>query len=293
MDLQAARSRHAFLSTFDDHEVHNNWVQNISQDPDVSPGIFALRKQGAMQAWYEHMPVRKAMIPNGPLILANRQIAYGDLAAINLLDTRSFRSDQACGDKWSIDPCPEVFDADRQVLGEAQEKWLDANLGRRDATWNCLAQQIMMMPLNRQTGDGDPKNFYNLDSWAGYDAARKRLMARLAKVGNTVVLTGDEHQNYAGLLYDEDRPVAAESVITSLTSGGDGRDLRNGSDRLLERNPQLKFVNDQRGYGVCEVTPDAWQTQYKVLDKVSVPGGTLSLRATATVPRDRVEIALS
>ena len=291
LDLQAARARHSFLQTFDDHEVENNWVRNIQQYGDVPPEIFALRRQAAMQAWYEYMPVRAALIPQGPLIHANRALNYGNLAAINLLDTRSFRSDQPCGDGFKP-RCPGVSDPDATMLGAAQEAWLDANLGRRDTVWTCLAQQVMMMPLDRRTRD-EPEKILNIDSWAGYDAPRERMMRRLARVDNAVVLTGDEHQNYAGLLYDRDRPVAAEFVTTSISSGGDGQDLRPGSDRILAENPQLRFINDQRGYSVCEVTPEAWQTRYMVLDKVSQPGGTLRRRALATVPRGSVSLEIA
>jgi alkaline phosphatase D len=88
-----------------------------------------------------------------------------------------------------------------------------------------------------------------------------------------VVLTGDEHKNFAGLLDDpgaaSDRPVAVEFVGTSITSGGDGSNLRPGSDRILAENPQLKFINDQRGYLTCEVTPDEWRTNFMVMDRVS------------------------
>ncbi len=283
LDLQAARSAQVFLPTFDDHEVQNNWVDDFAQDDSIPQDVFALRRQAAMQAWYENMPVRRSALPRGPLSLANRRLAFGDLAAINLLDTRSFRSDQPCDDRWGVSPCEGVFDRDVTVLGDAQEKWLDGNLSRKDTRWNCIAQQIMMMPLNRRTYDDQPEVMYNLDSWAGYNTPRERLMKRLAKVDNAVVLTGDEHQNYAGLLMSDDDPVAVECVLTSVSSGGDGQDQRPGSDRILAENPQLKFINDQRGYGVCEVTPESWRTDFLVLDRVSTPGGTLSRRASAQI----------
>ena len=292
-DLQAARMRHTFLQTFDDHEVQNNWTgaKDASQDLSVPPEVFALRRQAAMHAFYDHMPVRRALIPSGELIHANRRLTYGSLAAINLLDTRSFRTDQPCGDGFKP-ACPGVYDPKAQVLGAAQEAWLDANLAKRDATWNCIAQQVMMMPLDRRTHD-EAEPILNLDTWASYDAPRKRLMTRLAKVSNAVVLTGDEHRNFAGLLMNGDKPVAAECVLTSITSGGDGSDLRAGSDKLLAENPQLKFTNDQRGYGVCEVGPDAWHTHFMVVDRVSTPGGALSKRATATVPRGEASLSIA
>lgn len=283
LDLQAARSRHTFLQTFDDHEVQNNWVDDNSGKDDVPPEIFALRRAAAMQAWYEMMPVRAALVPQGQLIHANRALMVGNLAAINLLDTRSFRSNQPCGDGFKT-ACPGQSDPKAQVMGTAQESWLDANLGKKNTIWNCVAQQVMMMPLDRRRYDDEgDKPIFNMDSWAGYDAPRKRMMKRLANIPNAVVLTGDEHQNYAGLLLDGDKPVGVECVVSSISSDGDGQDRRSGYDKMMALNPQLKFNNSQRGYGVCEVTSDAWKTNFMVVDKVSTPGGTLSRKATAIV----------
>ena len=292
-DLQAARSAHAFVSTFDDHEIDNNWVQNHSQDEDVPNDVFALHRQGAMQAWYENTPVRRSLLPINGVIAGNRRMTFGTLAAINVLDTRSFRSDQPCGDRWGVEPCDAVYDKDAQVLGAAQERWLDDNLMRRDTRWNAIAQQVMMMPLNRSVFDDQPELALNLDSWAGYDVPRRRLMKRLERVPNAVVLTGDEHQHYAGLLLSDDKPVAAECVVTSISSGGDGQDQRSGSDRLLAKNEQLKFVNSQRGFGLCDVTGEAWRTDYMVLDKVTVPDGTLSRRVSAIIEAGPANLTLS
>src|SRR3546814_2746788 len=75
--LQAARCTHAFLSSFDDHEIRNDWVSDVDNwklgldvnDPEAaSPEVFMLKKQAAMQAWYEHMPVRKALLPRGGMV---------------------------------------------------------------------------------------------------------------------------------------------------------------------------------------------------------------------------------
>ena len=236
-----------------------------------------------MQAWYENMPVRRSMLPDAGVISGNRRMTFGALAAVNVLDTRSFRSDQPCGDRWGVAPCEEVYDEKATVLGKAQEAWIDRNLTRRDTTWNGIAQQVMMMPLNRSVFDDQPELAYNLDSWAGYDAPRKRMMRTLETVPNAVVLTGDEHQNYAGLLLSNDRPVGVECVTTSVSSGGNGQDQRRGSDRMLANNPQLKFINDQRGYTVCDVTPARWRTDYMVLDTVTEREATLSRRASATI----------
>ena len=284
-DLQSSHAAAAWFCTWDDHETVNNWVSDI--DPDgAPPEVFLLRAQAAAQAFYEHMPLRRSAFPRGATMQLYRQANWGRLLDLNFLDTRQYRSDQPCEDRWAT-TCAGVDAAGAQVLGEAQEAWLYRNLDRSDATWKVLAQQIMVMDLDRKEG---PDLGYNLDTWAGYSIPRERLLKRLKdrRIANTVVLTGDEHQNYAGELHLDGRnpegaPVASEFVTTSISSSGDGQDQRADGRRYLADNPFLKFNNAQRGYVVCDVTPERWQTEFKVLDKISERDGTLTTRATFTV----------
>jgi alkaline phosphatase D len=233
------------------------------------------------------MPVRRGLFPHGPSILAYRAARYGDLVSFDFLDTRQYRTPPPCGDDFAP-ACPNLADPQAAMISAEEEAWLARNLARPEARWSCVAQQVMMMSLDRRTGDGP--TILNLDSWAGHEAARRRLLARMRGLDNVVVLTGDEHQNFAGILADGDTPVGVEFVATSISSGGDGSDLRRGSDRILAENPQLKFINDQRGYATCEVTPELWRTDFMVLDRVSTPGGTLSRRASWTVRRGEVSL---
>ena len=286
-DLIRAHAAHAFVMSYDDHEVRDNWVQDVVEDS--PPEVFRIRRAAAMQAWYEHMPVRRAQMPRFGETAMRRALRFGDLAEIDVLDTRQFRSNQPCTDGFRP-PCPEVRARTATVLGEEQEAWLARNLARRDARWNVLAQQIMMMSLDRRTRADEPEEIRNLDTWAAYEVPRARLLNRMRGLGNVVVLTGDEHQNFGGLLHNGDDPVAVEFVSTSISSGGDGQDVRPGSETILANNPELKFVNDQRGYLTFEVTPDEWRTNYMVVDRVSAPGGTLSRRATLAMARGEVAL---
>jgi len=285
-DLQSCHQSAAWFCTWDDHEVENNWVSDIAGDEDVPPEVFLLRRQAAAQAFYEHMPLRRSAFPRGADMQLYRNAAWGDLLDLNFLDTRQFRTDQPCDDVFAA-TCAGVDDPAAQVMGEAQEAWLYRALDQSRAHWKVLAQQVMVMDLDRKEG---PEAGYNLDSWAGYRIPRQRLLKRLhdRRIGNTVVLTGDEHQNYAGELYLDSRhpegaPVAAEFVGTSISSSGDGQDQRADGRRIVADNPFLKFNNAQRGYVVCDVTPERWATEFKVLDKVSERGGTLTTRATYAV----------
>jgi alkaline phosphatase D len=289
-DLQRAHMAHPFFVTFDDHEVDNNWASDF--DDWGSPAeVFRLRRAAALQAWYEHMPVRRTSFPDGSAVQAYRSARYGNLVELNFLDTRQYRSDQPCDDGFKP-ACPEVLSPSATMLGAEQEAWLNRNLARRDVRWNCLAQQVMMMSVDHRTRD-EPEPIRNLDSWAGYEVPRRRLLNRMRGLDNAVVLTGDQHQNFAGLLQENDRTIGVEFVASSISAGGDGTELRTGSDRILANNPQLRFMNDQRGYHTCEVTTEAWRTNVMVMDRVTRPGGQMSRRATLTVPHGTPSIEIA
>ena len=290
-DLQAAHAAAPWWTTFDDHEVENNWVGTIDENGTPS-AIFALRRAAAFQAWYEHSPVRATLMPTPAGISMYRRARYGTLLDAHFLDTRQYRTDQPCDDGFEPD-CPGTSDPKAQVLGTVQEAWLGKALRERRARWNCLAQQVMMMRLDRRTGD-EPQPIRNIDSWAGYLTPRERTLEMCRGLGNVVVLTGDEHQNFAGeLATARDVPVAVEFVSTSITSGGDGQDKRRDDGRIRAENPQLKFTNDQRGYLLCSVTPERWESRFRVLDTVTLPGGIVSTRAVGTVEHGTAKLVVS
>lgn len=294
LDLQAAHAAAPWLVSYDDHEIVNNWVGDHT-DAEVPADVFRLRRTAAMQAWYENTPVRRRVAPAGGAAAMYRGFRYGDLLDARVLDTRQFRSPQPCGDVFDTTVCAGVGDPAAEIIGRVEEKWLVDGMAGSTARWQAVLQQVMMMDLDRAGDDGHKT--INPDSWAGYTVPRDRFLDAVAGrgIGNLVVLTGDEHQNFAGELRAStaragSAPIGIEFVVTSATSGGDGQDVRPGSDRLLARNPGLKFLNDQRGYAVCTVTPDRFATAFRVLDQVSRPGGTCTTRATLTVPNGAARI---
>ena len=82
-------------------------------------------------------------------------------------------------------------------------------------------------------------------------------------------------------------------MATSISSGGDGFDINDTYQALLQQQPYIKFFNSQRGYVRHVVTPARWQADFQVLDKVSVPDGRLrrarasSLKAARAASRTR------
>ena len=216
-----------------------------------------------------------------------RRAPFGRLADLMILDTRQHRTDQPNGDRRS--PLNEqALNAENSLLGSEQRNWLYKSLINSRATWNVLAQQVMMGLVGRPKGDDTVD--YSMDQWPGYASERIQLMKFMAerRVPNPVVLTGDIHSNWANELRIDDRDqdsqkVATEFVGTSISSGGNGEDKPSSLDALISKNPFVKFHHRQRGYIRCTVTPETWTSDYMVVDQVLKPGGTTSARASFVV----------
>ena len=115
-NLQAAHAAFPWIVTWDDHEVEDNYANDISSLNNISPTEFLVQRANAYQAYYEHMPLRESSLPNGPDMLLYRRFTFGDLAQFNVLDTRQYRSDQPCDD--GLKPrCPEAFSSDATMTG--------------------------------------------------------------------------------------------------------------------------------------------------------------------------------
>ncbi|NYJ00093.1 alkaline phosphatase D [Nocardioides thalensis] len=286
-NLMAAHASAPFVVTPDDHEVENNWADEIPEASSQSQGeLWMPRRTAAFQAYYENLPFRAGSVPSGADMQIYRKLSYGTLLDFNVLDTRQYRDDQPYGDGSDV-PGPESTDPSKSMMGLAQEKWLLDNFARSRARWQVLANQAPMAETDQDATDG---KLLFMDPWDGYVANRERILggARDRGVDNLVVITGDRHQNYASnLLLDYDDPsspvVGSEFVGTSITSGGDGADMTPGGENLLAANPHLKFFNSQRGYVRCKVTREEWRSDYRVIPYVTRPDAPVSTRATWVV----------
>jgi len=288
-NLREAHRLFPWIITWDDHEVDNNYAGSIAEDNE-SPEDFMKRRAAAYQAHYEWLPMPKACIPRAGYSNMYRRLSYGPLANFIVLDGRQYRSDQACGDGTKA-LCEESSRPGRTMLGPAQERWLDRELRSTRSRWNIIANQVRMTVVDQKPGPGEA---YEMDQWAGYDDARRRFVANLmdSHVSNPVVITGDIHSNWVGDLkldYREQRsPVAAPELIgTSISSGGDGADSNPAVEATLPENPQIKFYNSQRGYVRCEVTHNSLTSDFRVVQKVSVPDSPVSTRASFVVEAGR------
>ncbi|TXH87776.1 MAG: alkaline phosphatase [Rhodoferax sp.] len=311
-DLQAMHAACPWVLTWDDHEVQNDYA-GLTPGDGVPPGgwgamDFAARRAAAYQAYYENMPMRAACLTQalaglvqGAEMRIYQRLDWGQVASLYLLDTRQYKDAQVCtkdGKPGSamVTParCPAWQDAQRSMLGAAQEQWLYAQLSQakaRGSIWNILCQSTLLGQRDFALEGGS--RLWN-DGWDGYAAARQRLTAALQQhhVPNPVVLGGDVHENWVGhVLADYQNPASAaigvEFCGTSITSHAGKTDR---SAEQLARNPHFVFADSlHRGYGLARFEDNELTVRLRVLDDVTRPDTAVStlasFRVRAGVPK--------
>ncbi|WP_433022652.1 alkaline phosphatase D family protein [Kribbella sp. CA-294648] len=282
LDLQAAHAVAPWLVVWDDHEVDNNWADEIPEKPEDG---FLERRAAAFQAYYENMPLRASSKPRGIDMQLYRRVKWGELATFHMLDTRQYRDDQGCGDGYK--DCPEAADPKRSITGDRQEKWLIDGFRRSEARWDVLGQQVFFAQRDNTEG---PLKRTSMDAWDGYVASRERITRGWldARVRNPVVLTGDVHAHWASdlkLNYDDptSRTVGSELVCSSITSGGNGADSASGSHPWLRWNPHLRFQNNLRGYVNTTITREAMVADFRCVRAVKTKDAEVFTRAQFTI----------
>jgi len=266
-DLQAAHAACAWLLTWDDHEVANDYTGDVAPRVPDPAKLLAIRA-AAYQAWYEHMPVPASARPRGPDASIHGRWRFGQMLDLFMLDGRQYRSHHAClpgrSASKAVD-CPERMDAGRSFFGAAQEAWLLRELALPATQWTVLAQPTLLAEANRTV---TPRRAYWMDGWDGYPAARERLLDALAKhrPRNALVASGDVHAFWAAELRRQpDTPVlATEFVSGAITSEGPSPAH---VATMLASNPHLRYGRaDRRGYAVMTLDAAACKVEFRAVD---------------------------
>jgi alkaline phosphatase D len=282
-NLQAMHAAHPFVAIWDDHEVEDNWAGGLPGDAADNRRIpFLARRENGWRAFFEYMPF--APVRNRPALgdFLYRRVDLGANAELFLLDQRSYRADQPCGDQLFA-PCPEAESQPRNFLGRRQLAWLQRSLSDSDSTWKLIGSQLMVMALDEAPGQP-----INKDSWDGYGQERRELLGFVRERGidNLAFLTGDIHTFFAGDVGVDGRgpeSVATEFVGGSITSLGipesvnntTGAPLTKEQTELITRqvrvpNPHIRYDEQRsRGYAVLEARPDRLDVAFRGVDAMS------------------------
>lgn len=296
-DLQRLHARYPFVTTWDDHEVTNNaWREGAeNHDPDQGEGEYADRKQRAQRVYDEWMPIRMSgSAETGDGTRLFRQLRWGRLADIDMLDLRSYRDEQLPTGSPTL--LADAADPGRTLTGNRQLAWLKDRLSGSTARWKLVGNSVMIAPLTVaqlprdaqaalaeltgvETADGMT---INTDQWDGYTADRRELFDHISAEGieNTLFLTGDIHTAWASDLpldpgtYPASGSAGVELVCASVTSdnfdeimGTPPRTTSLALEASLQAaNRHIRYVDlDRHGFSVLDVTPQRAQMDWWVL----------------------------
>jgi alkaline phosphatase D len=279
--LKAAHAAAPWLLVSDDHEVANDYAGEHSDQGD-SPEVFLARRAAAYQAWFEHQPFPRRFMQVAGQQRSYTSRSFGDLVTLLMLDGRQYRSPQACQPGPLVEPCAELYSAQRTMLGDVQERWLATTLGTSTARWTLFGQQTLFAHFD-QSGDGPLA--YWADSWNGYPQARARLLETLAqrKTSNPVILSGDIHaflvNDVNARPEDPESPiVATELVTTSISSIGPPQ---SSFDRWRTENPNVRLArSDHRGYLRVTIRPEQLRADLVAVDDVTRENSDVHLLAS-------------
>jgi alkaline phosphatase D len=291
-DAQAVHAAHPFITVWDDHELANDCWQNGAENHNPGEGLWAVRKQQAIQAYFEWLPIREPTAwPRRDAIY--RQFRFSHLADVLMLDTRVIGRDRPL----EIPEGALAYEYSgqfpyRTMMGGAQEQWLYHALAqsKKDGVrWRLLGQQVQM---------AQRVSSWN-DSWDGYAPNRARLFRALQQgVDNTVVLSGDIHCSWAAELamnpfdariYQPETglgALAVELITPSVTSPSSYARLSTAEQQkaqadIYAEHPHIKFC-DLVQHGYLEVRINAnevrsrWHyvktVQERSLERIVGPG---------------------
>ncbi|MCX6388270.1 MAG: alkaline phosphatase D family protein [Solirubrobacterales bacterium] len=219
-DLQAMQASHAMISTWDDHEVMNDYAGGAAANGGNASrtqlpsyiGWSDERKVAAYNAWFDNMPTFPQVTGGTKLY---HKAKFGKNLELFVLDERQYRDKQPCGFKTTeIDPasCTDLNTPARDYLGAEQMSFLQGGLNTSTSKWKVIANEVIAMALNEVDGKSA-----GVDDWVGYPTEREALLQaiRSHNVKNVVFATGDYHTFMAG----EVRDAAGHAVATEFAGG--------------------------------------------------------------------------
>ena len=296
--LQNAHAALPWIVVWDDHELANNSWRDGAGNHDPWEGNFYNRRDAAIRAYYEWMPVRTTQASREGHIY--RSFTFGDLVELTIMDLRTYRDVEF----WR-GGSRQPGDA-RTMLGSEQYNWLIGTLERSGTKWNALGNSVMFSPMRlgavvqnpatRPVAKALSSNILsssvqapgidevplNGDQWDGYDFERRRLINELGRLGkHPIFLTGDIHSEWAHTIAHNDEQIGCEVVCSSITAPNVSESLqlrpghpllRTAEGYMRSANPQLRHCAlDTHGYCVVTITDAEVQAEWMRVDDILAP----------------------
>ena len=261
-DLQRLHERHAMINIWDDHEFANNAWQDGAGGHNEDDGDWATRKQNALQAYYEWMPIRGS--ENEPIY---RSFDFADILSLHMLDTRL-----CCRNRAVTDP-EDMEDPESTIIGAEQMNWLFDEVADPQAHWNVIGNQVKFS-LSALP------NSYNLDKWGGYMEERTRVVDFLDDnvERNVVFITGDAHSGFDFTIPGKEGAIVAnEFMLGSISSTNLDERFPDDPDRIAAEiarwetlgDPHIKWFDlTEHGFMTLEATPESLTASFYRLSTI-------------------------
>ncbi len=147
-NLQLAHQKKPFICVWDDHEIANDAYKDGAENHQVSEGSFEARKEAAIKAYSEFLPMK-----TNDINLIYRSFKIGNLVNLIMLDTRIIGRDQqlnyanyydTSGNFNAVSFQTDWLNPNRSILGSTQRNWLISEVTGSSAHWQVLGQQVLM-----------------------------------------------------------------------------------------------------------------------------------------------------
>ena len=216
------RQSTGLVTTWDDHEVTNNWNPETTSSTLVST---------ATASFFEHLPIRRS--PEAPNRVY-RKFRWGSTAEFFVLDSRSERRPSTRNGSGA------------QYLSRAQMDWLKQGLAASPAVFKVVLNSV---PITNFPGLFD---FVANDRWEGYPAARNEILGWVDSraIAGVLWVAGDFHLASTGRV----SPSGAGSRAIEVLAGP-GAQVANPLGVTLIGNRQFDFVTLTNNYTAVSLNP--------------------------------------
>jgi alkaline phosphatase D len=328
-DLQELHRVKPWITVWDDHELTNDaWKNGAQNHQPETEGDWVTRRLAAARAYDQWLPTRPTSGGPLQIYRSLSWGNVAEIFALDArsigrdqqLDYRKDLGPAAAEGGAKLAAAIEAFKTEklnapeRSLLGAAQENWLARGMraGKaRGATWSVLAQQVIMgqqvfapqlgamlsqdapafrkqwAMMGAQLGAAGLE--WNLDSWGGYPAARRRFLETSAAIGaNTIVLSGDSHNAWVNALPGgkDGRMAAIEVAGASVTSPGMENTFTAATPgareaAMLGANPNMAACDlTNRGYAAVTLTPTKARVDLLAVSDIRTRSNMASISAT-------------
>lgn len=148
-DLKRLHASLPLIAVWDDHEIANDaYVSGAENHTEGAEGAFTDRVAAALKVWHEWMPVRTPDMTD--LRKIYRSFDFGNLLSLHMLETRLLGRDKGIELPDLVNPATQaaalasLSSTSRQMMGTAQQTWLQQRMAASSATWQVLGQQVLM-----------------------------------------------------------------------------------------------------------------------------------------------------